>query len=36
MRRKKISRRRSVKMFRKTSGTRVKNVKRSMRGGYRI
>lgn len=36
MKRKRLSRRRSVKLFRKTSGTRVKNVKRSMRGGYRI
>lgn len=36
MKRKRLSHRRSVKMFRKTSGIRVKNVKRSMRGGFRI
>lgn len=36
MKRRHLSKRRSVKMFRKTSGTRTKNVKRSMRGGYRI
>ena len=36
MKRRRLSHRRSVKMFRKTSGTRVRNVKRSMRGGYRI
>ena len=36
MRRKSMSRKRSKRLFRKTSGTRSKNVKRSMRGGYRI
>ncbi len=36
MRRKSLSRKRSKRIFRKTSGTRSKNVKRSMRGGYRI
>ncbi len=36
MRRKSMSRKRSKRIFRKTSGTRSKNVKRSMRGGYRI
>lgn len=36
MRRKLMSRKRSKRIFRKTSGTRSKNVKRSMRGGYRI
>ncbi len=36
MRRKHLSRKRSKRIFRRTSGTRSKNVKRSMRGGYRI
>lgn len=36
MRRKALSKRRSKRIFRKTSGTRSKNIKRSMRGGYRI